>query len=150
MKMKKRFLSILLSLVMVLGLLPGMSLTAYAVSQISIETKPTAGEITYGQTLADSTLTGGTANVAGTFAWKNKNIAPAVSDSDTTEYDVVFTATQDGNYTAECKVKLFVNKADPAYTVGQLSAFRGQTLADVTSPRRITVRGAGWGTQALR
>ena len=30
MKMKKRFLSILLSLVMVLGLVPGMSLTAYA------------------------------------------------------------------------------------------------------------------------
>ena len=30
MKMKKRFLSILLSLVMVLGLMPGMSLTAYA------------------------------------------------------------------------------------------------------------------------
>ena len=28
--MKKRFLSILLSLVMVLGLMPGMSLTAYA------------------------------------------------------------------------------------------------------------------------
>ena len=30
MKTKKRFLSILLSLVMVLGLMPGMSLTAYA------------------------------------------------------------------------------------------------------------------------
>ena len=30
MKMKKRFLSILLSLVMVLGLMPGMSLTALA------------------------------------------------------------------------------------------------------------------------
>ncbi len=30
MKMKKRFLSILLSLVMVLGLMPGMGLTAYA------------------------------------------------------------------------------------------------------------------------
>ena len=30
MKMKKRFLGILLSLVMVLGLMPGMSLTAYA------------------------------------------------------------------------------------------------------------------------
>ena len=33
MKMKKRFLGILLSLVMVLGLVPGMSLTAYADNQ---------------------------------------------------------------------------------------------------------------------
>ena len=32
MKMKKRFLGILLSLVMVLGLMQGMSLTAYAAS----------------------------------------------------------------------------------------------------------------------
>jgi len=125
-------LALMLSLA--LGLLPGMSLTAYAVSPISITTIPTAGKITYGQTLADTTLTGGTASVAGTFAWKNTTIAPAVSDSETTEYDVVFTPT-DGNYsTAECKVKLTVNKADPTNTVGQLSAFRGQTLADVTLP----------------
>ena len=100
----------------------------------SVTTTPTAGETTYGQTLADSTLTGGTASVAGTFAWKNTTIAPAVSDSETTEYDVVFTPT-DGNYsTAECKVKLTVNKADPTNTVGQLSAFVGQTLADVALP----------------
>ena len=32
MKTKKRFLGILLSLALVLGLMPGMSLTAYAVS----------------------------------------------------------------------------------------------------------------------
>lgn len=41
MKMKKRFLSVLLSLVMVLGLMPGMSLTAYADLEISIT--PTGG-----------------------------------------------------------------------------------------------------------
>ena len=35
MKAKKRFLSILLGLVMVLGLLPGMSLTAYAASEVT-------------------------------------------------------------------------------------------------------------------
>ena len=34
MKMKKRFLGILFSLVMVLGLMPGMSLTAYAKSEV--------------------------------------------------------------------------------------------------------------------
>lgn len=100
----------------------------------TVSTAPTAGEITYGKTLADSALTGGTASVAGTFAWKNTTIAPAVSDSETTEYDVVFTPT-DGNYsTAECKVKLTVNKANPTNTVEQLSAFVGQTLAEVALP----------------
>ena len=100
----------------------------------TVSTAPTAGEITYDKTLADSTLTGGTASVAGTFAWKNTTIAPAVSDSETTEYDVVFTPT-DGNYsTAECKVKLTVNKANPTNTVEQLSAFVGQTLAEVALP----------------
>ena len=82
----------------------------------NITTAPTAGEITYGQTLADSTLTGGEASVAGSFAWKDSTVAPAASDSQTTEYDVVFTPT-DGNYsTAECKVKLTVKKAAPAVT----------------------------------
>ncbi len=37
MKMKKRFLGILLSLVMLLGLLPGMSLTAYATTDIDVD-----------------------------------------------------------------------------------------------------------------
>ncbi len=88
----------------------------------SVTTTPTAGEITYGQTLADSTLTGGTASVAGTFAWKNTTIAPAVSDSETTEYDVVFTPT-DGNYsTAECKVKLSVKTAENPMTYPETQA----------------------------
>lgn len=99
----------------------GKSVTAsvgYTIAKAAtnITTAPTAGEITYGQTLADSTLTGGEASVAGSFAWKDSTVAPAVSDSQTTEYDVVFTPT-DGNYsTAECKVKLTVKKAAPAVT----------------------------------
>ena len=106
----------------------------------TIETIPTASAITYGQKLADSILTGGTAKlgdttVAGTFAWKNTETKPAVFDSNATEYDVVFTPTDDDNYAAvECKVKLTVNKADPTNTVGQLSAIRGQKLADVALP----------------
>ena len=43
MKMKKRFLSILLSLVMVLGLMPGMGLTAYADAHLAITVNPTGG-----------------------------------------------------------------------------------------------------------
>ncbi len=88
----------------------------------TIETIPTASAITYGQKLADSTLTGGVAKlgdttVAGTFAWKNTETKPAVSDSNATEYDVVFTPTDADNYAAvECKVKLTVNKAEPTVT----------------------------------
>ena len=89
----------------------------------TIETIPTASAITYGQKLADSTLTGGVVKlgdttVAGTFAWKNTETKPAVSDSNATEYDVVFTPTDSDNYAAvECKVKLTVNKAAPTVTV---------------------------------
>ena len=101
----------------------------------TITTAPTVGEITYGDTLADSTLTGGEASVDGSFAWKDSTIAPTVADGDSTQYDVVFTP-DDANYaTATCKVTLTVSKADPAYTVGQLSAFRDQTLADVALPK---------------
>ena len=88
----------------------------------SISTIPTASAITYGQKLADSTLTGGVAKlgdttVAGMFAWKNTETKPAVSDSNATEYDVVFTPTDADNYAAvECKVKLTINKADPTVT----------------------------------
>ena len=82
----------------------------------SIETIPTASAVTYGQKLADSTLTGGTGSVAGDFAWKDSTVAPAVSDSQNTEYDVVFTPTDENYDAAECKVKLTVNKADSAVT----------------------------------
>ena len=82
----------------------------------SIETIPTASAVTYGQKLADSTLTGGTGSVAGGFAWKDSTVAPAVSDSQNTEYDVVFTPTDENYDAAECKVKLTVNKADSAVT----------------------------------
>ena len=82
----------------------------------TINTVPTASAITYGQKLSNSTLTGGEAKVgstviSGTFKWKTGTIAPQVKDSNSTEYDVVFTPTDATNYeTATCKVKLTVNK----------------------------------------
>ena len=42
----------------------------------TITTLPTAGAITYGQTLASSVLTGGAGSVAGTFAWTTPTTAP--------------------------------------------------------------------------
>ena len=100
----------------------------------NITTPPTASAITYGQTLANSTLSDGTASVPGTFSWKTPTTAPTVADSNSTEYDVVFTPTDTTNYnSAETKVKLTVNKADPT-TPNGLTAKTGQTLADVTLP----------------
>ena len=115
----------------------------YTIAQATttITVNPTAGDITYGQTLANSSLTGGTASVAGSFTWKDSTIAPAVSDSQTTNYDVVFTPT-DGNYgTAECKVKLTVNKADSAVT----KAPTAKTLTYTGSPQALVSAGTAEG-----
>lgn len=78
---------------------------------------PGAAAITYGQTLADSALTGGTVvlngvPVSGTFAWETPSIAPVVADSGATAYTVVFTPEDSDNYhSITCSVMLTVNKA---------------------------------------
>ena len=82
----------------------------------TINTVPTASAITFGQKLSNSTLTGGEAKVgsaviSGTFKWKTGTTAPQVKDSNSTEYEVVFTPTDTASYeSATCKVKLTVNK----------------------------------------
>ena len=78
------------------------------------------GAITYGQSLADSKLSDSKAfnsitkaEVAGTFAWADDKIIPSVSDSDKTEYSVIFTPDDKDNFNAaSVKVKLTVDKAD--------------------------------------
>lgn len=76
-----------------------------------ITEKPTAAAITYGQTLAESRLSGGMGNVAGTFAWKDGSVRPTVSDGDATPYEVVFTSTDSNWGKAETTVTLTVHKA---------------------------------------
>lgn len=93
-----------------------------------IETAPTTAKITCGSTLEASALTGGKAVygdgkgnaatlpggntvVEGSFTWKQPELKPAVSDSQNTEYAVVFRPADTVNYeTAEVKVKLTVEK----------------------------------------
>ena len=100
----------------------------------SITAFPTASAITYGQTLEDSTLTGGTASVDGTFAWKTSFTSPTVNDSNNTAYPVVFTPNDTTNYNSvETAVELTVNSADPEIPTG-LTAFDGQTLDAITLP----------------
>ena len=97
-----------------------------------IETAPTAVAITYGDSLRmsgltggkavqgngmgnTSPLTGGDAEVTGAFGWSTPDVKPAVSDSNTTEYEVMFTPADTDNYEpVTTKIKLTVNKAENA------------------------------------
>ncbi|WP_172965263.1 Ig-like domain-containing protein [Candidatus Thiodictyon syntrophicum] len=75
----------------------------------SVTTWPTADTIHYGQTLADSTLSGGTATPAGGFAFTAPGTAPPVG---TASQGVTFTPTDTAHYnTAAGTVSVTVDKA---------------------------------------
>lgn len=91
----------------------GFALTATLVPYTVITTAPTASAITYGQTLADSTLTGGVAIngssvVEGTFDWSNPDTKPTIADSGVTPYEVTFTPVDNSLQTLTCNVTLTV------------------------------------------
>ena len=93
---------------------------------------PTAGAITYGQTLASSTLTGGTASVAGTFSWTTPTTAPR---SGATSESVTFTPTDTTDYnTVTGSVTVTVNKTTPTVTAWPTAGAitYGQTLSSST------------------
>jgi hypothetical protein len=80
----------------------------------SITAVPTASAITDGQALSASVLSGGTASVAGAFAWTTPSEVPAVG---TATYGVTFTPTDTANYnTATTTVSLTVNPAGTTYS----------------------------------
>ena len=111
-----------------------------------IAEKPTAGALTYGQELSDSTLTGGKAayqtadgtEITGAFAWKNSSIKPTAADSQKTEYDVTFTPSDKDNYNAvDTKLALTVNKAAQAPNMPQAAmapAHSTKKVGDITLP----------------
>lgn len=111
-----------------------------------IAEKPTAGALTYGQELSDSTLTGGKAvyqtadgtEITGAFAWKNSSIKPTAADSQKTEYDVTFTPSDKDNYNAvDTKIVLTVNKAAQAPNMPQAAmapAHSTKKVGDITLP----------------
>lgn len=105
----------------------------------TVTVAPTVSELTYGQKLSDSTLTGGTASVEGTFAWKDGSIKPAVSDSGVTRYTLIFTPTDTAHYAAaECEVTVSVQKADKiANAPSKLDPVYVDTVGQVALP-------AGW------
>ena len=80
----------------------------------TVTTLPTASALTYGQTLASSTLTGGTASVAGTFAWTTPGTVPPVG---TPSESVTFTPSNTTDYnTVTISVTVTVSKATPTVT----------------------------------
>ena len=111
-----------------------------------IAEKPTAGALTYGQKLSDSTLTGGKAayqtadgtEITGAFAWKNSSIKPTAADSQKTEYDVTFTPSDKDNYNAvDTKLTITVNKAAQAPNMPQTAmspAHSTKKVGDITLP----------------
>ena len=93
---------------------------------------PTASAISYGQTLASSTLSGGTESAPGAFTWTTPTTAPATG---TTSESVTFTATDAGDYnTVPGVVSVTVNKATPTVSAWPAASAisYGQTLASST------------------
>jgi hypothetical protein len=99
----------------------------------TINTPPTASSITFGQTLANSSLTSGSASVAGTFAFTTPSTAPAAG---TSTHGVTFTPNDSLNYnSATTTVSVTVNKAAASVSLN---------AADLTrtydgSPKPVTV-----------
>ena len=95
----------------------------------SITTAPTASAINEGQTLADSTLSGGLASVPGTFAFTTPTTAPAVG---TSTQSVTFTPSDTvNNKSVTLDVSVTVN-APPAVDTLFTDASKNAVLSDFT------------------
>jgi hypothetical protein len=105
----------------------------------TITTWPTASSISYGQTLANSTLSGQVVVTAGTFAFTNPSTAPATG---TANQSVTFTPTDTANYTTAVQnVSVTVGKTAPTITAwpAASSISYGQTLASSTLSGQVVV-----------
>jgi hypothetical protein len=93
---------------------------------------PAASSLTYGQTLASSTLTGGSSTPAGIFAWTTPSTIPSAG---TASYSVTFTPTDTTDYTtATGTVSVTIAKATPSISAWPVASgiAPGQTLASST------------------
>ncbi|MFW5767145.1 MAG: FG-GAP-like repeat-containing protein, partial [Bacteroidota bacterium] len=79
-----------------------------------ISTWPTASDISYGQSLNESVLSGGVASTSGSFTFDNPSTTPSVG---TYTAEVTFTADETSNYnTVSGTVIVTVNQATPTVT----------------------------------
>ncbi|MBU6182734.1 MAG: fibronectin type III domain-containing protein [Verrucomicrobia bacterium] len=92
----------------------------------SITTAPTASTITSGQALSNSTLSGGTASIAGSFAFTTPATVPSPGIA---SQGVTFTPTDTGNYTTQTtSVNVGVLCTAPVLTRGSAPTGTGFTV----------------------
>lgn len=98
-----------------------------------VSVNPTASAITYRQALSESTLSGATVDIEGTWSWKENVARP---DAGTREYAAVFTPSNTSDYNpVEVNVSVTINKYRP--TIKELptlpdNIIYGGTLNDIT------------------
>ena len=84
-----------------------------------ITTLPVASAITYGQTLASSALSGGTASTPGSFAFTTPSLTP---NAGTANVSVTFTPTDANDFTpATATVSVAVSQAAATVTLANLN-----------------------------
>lgn len=106
-------------------------------------TWPTANAITYGETLASSTLSGGSASVAGSFAFSAPGTTPGTG---TAAQSVTFTPEDAAdNETATGSVNVQVNPATLTVTANNASMAVGATVPALTANYSGFVNGDGTG-----
>ena len=108
----------------------------------TLTSNPSASSITYGQTLASSSLSGGSASVSGAFAFTTPSTAP---NAGTTSQGVTFTPSDTTNYNAATTtVNVTVAKATPTISVAPTASgiTYGQTLASSSLSGTASVAGA--------
>ena len=93
----------------------------------NITAAPTASDITSGQALSSSILSGGTASVAGSFGWTSPSTVPTGTGS----FSVTFTPSDAANYnTATTDVSVTVNAPTPTGPTFD-GAYPGKNLSGV-------------------
>ena len=107
----------------------------------TVTSPPSASAIIYGQSLSDSTLDGGEASVAGTFAWMDPATEP---NAGTRSYAYVFTPEDTANHQSTTgMVGVTVHKAIATVTLGNLRATYDGTPRPAsvgTSPEGLATR----------
>lgn len=78
--------------------------------EVKIINAPDSKPLVYGQTLSESYLSGGNANVPGIFVWKNNDIIPRAGKH---YYDVNFVPNDKNYKSSSIKVRVDVQKASP-------------------------------------
>ena len=108
------------------------------------------GEIEYLQSLADCVITG-TGNcfgdVEGVFAFKYPELEPAVSDSNSTEFEFIFTPNDQNIKIYNGKTKIIVNKGKLTYSTPTIAG--GARVKQGTPLRDIKIGSDGKATNSL-